>query len=336
MLIASVLLNISILLPIPDEIVFKNGEKIVGKITAVADGKITIQSDSLGTVSAPLDKVSTFSADHDLTIVLKESKTVINQKIAADTDGKFKLAEGGALQPQSIAIADIDKINPPPVKWEGNIVAGYTATRGNTDTDTANIDFNTQRRSDNDRIRFGAGYVHGRQKNDTTHKFETTARRVFGMLQYDYFFSKVHYIYVNGKAEKDGIAQLDLRFIAGAGAGQQWVESDTFNFNTEEGVAWISENYSNATPAVDQITGRLAYHVDGKPFDGVKLFHNFEYYPSFEEKNDALVFADAGIRSSLTSSMFAEAKAEVRYDTTPALGSTKTDTRYIFGIGWSF
>jgi putative salt-induced outer membrane protein YdiY len=335
MLLAGILFILNIAALVPDEVIFKNGEKVVGTITSVADGKITIQSVSMGTVTAPLDKVSTFSADHDLKIVLSGGD-VVNRKVSADSEGHIKIAGDGALQQQSVAIKNIDKINPPPIQWTGDIVAGYTVTRGNSDTETANLDAQAQRRSEDDRIRFWAGYLHSRQKDSSTHEFATTTRRVFGALQYDYFFSKLFYAYANAKAEKDGIAQLDLRFIAGAGAGQQWEESNTFNFSTEEGVTWFNENYSNATPSVDQVSLRFAYHVDGRPFDGVKLFHNFEWYPSTEQSNDNLVITDAGIRSSLTKSMFAEARAELRYDTTPATGATKTDTRYIFGLGRSF
>ena len=79
MLALALLLAAIPMIPVPDEVVFKNGEKVVGTITQVVDGKITITSDNLGTVTAPLDKVSTFSTDHDIDIVFADGTTV-NQK----------------------------------------------------------------------------------------------------------------------------------------------------------------------------------------------------------------------------------------------------------------
>ena len=34
--------------------------------------------------------------------------------------------------------------------------------------------------------------------------------------------------------------------------------------------------------------------------------------------------------------LFAEAKIELRYDSTPAPGAKKDDVRYLLGVGWSF
>lgn len=320
----------------PDEVIFKNGEKIVGKITSVADGKITIESDSVGVVTASLDKVSTFSADHELKIVLKGSGSVANQKVDTAADGNIALAKGGDLAQQTIPIANIDKINPPPVKWTGNIVAGYTGTRGNSDSDTASVDINAQRRSEDDRLTFAAGYASTKQKDKSTHEWNTTTERYFGSMQYDYFFSPFWYGYANAKAEKDRIAFLDLRLLAGVGAGEQWTETDDFKFSTEEGVSWLSENYNNNTPAVDTLTLRLAYHMMGKPSAPITLFHNVEWYPGIEDSDDQLVIGDAGLNASLTKSMFFQAKVEVHYDNTPANGAERTDRRYTFGLGWSF
>lgn len=333
--IAALLFGLALSALVPDEIIFKNGEKIVGKITSVADGKITIVSDSMGTVSAPLDKIATFSADQDLTLVLKGGTTV-KQKVVGASEGNIKLAGAEPIQAQSVPISSIDKINPPPVKWTGSVVAGYTATRGNADTDAANLDANAVRRSDDDRLNFSAGYFSTRQKDTSTSIYKTTAERYYGAMQYDYFFSKVVYAYANARAEKDRIAFLDLRFLAGAGAGQQWAETGTFSFATEEGVAWLSENYTSNTPTNDTLTLRLAYRLKYKPSDTVTFFHNVDWYPGIESTDDQFVIADAGVNASLTASMFAQAKVEVRYDNTPAPGAERMDTRYVFGVGWSF
>ena len=39
---------------------------------------------------------------------------------------------------------------------------------------------------------------------------------------------------------------------------------------------------------------------------------------------------------ALTESMFGSFKAILDYDSTPAPGIGKTDTKYIQGVGWSF
>ncbi|MBI3819753.1 MAG: DUF481 domain-containing protein [Planctomycetes bacterium] len=332
----SAILAISLLIFNPDEVVFKNGEKIVGKITNVADGKITIQSDSLGSVTAPLDKVATFSADQPLDLVLKGGLVKVNSKVDAVGEGNIQLSKDSPLPGAKFTIKDIDKINPTPVKWNGSIVASYVSTRGNSDADNAGIDINAQRRGEDDRMTFGAGYAETRTKDTSTHEFKTTTERYFGGLQYDYFFSPTFYGYANARVEKDRIQFLDLRLLAGAGAGQQWEETGEFKFSTEEGLSWLSENYSNSTPSVDTITARIAYHLLGKPAASITLFHDAEWYPGLEDHDTQIVIADLGLNASLTKSMFFQAKMEVHYNNTPATGADRSDWRYTLGLGWTF
>ena len=49
-----------------------------------------------------------------------------------------------------------------------------------------------------------------------------------------------------------------------------------------------------------------------------------------------ILIADAGLRVTLTSKMFAEYKLELRYDAMPAEGASRTDLRHIVGVGWKF
>ena len=82
--------------------------------------------------------------------------------------------------------------------------------------------------------------------------------------------------------------------------------------------------------------GRLAYHLKKTINDKAAFFHNLEYYPSVESLGDYLVITDAGVRFTLTPRMFAEYRAEFRYDANPAPGASRSDLRHIIGVGWQF
>jgi hypothetical protein len=126
-----------------------------------------------------------------------------------------------------------------------------------------------------------------------------------------------------------------LRLTPSGGLGYQWIEQPDFNVSSEAGLAWVYERYRN-TMTGDHIAVRLAYHIDRQLTDTLKVFHNLEYLPGLERLSDFNVSADAGVRASLTKTMFAEFKADWRYDATPARGSLKNDVRYVLGIGWTF
>ena len=76
--------------------------------------------------------------------------------------------------------------------------------------------------------------------------------------------------------------------------------------------------------------------MDRKFNEQVLGFHNLEYLPSLEDASDFNVNADAGVRASLTKTMFTEFKVEWKYDATPAPDASKNDLRYLLGLGWSF
>src|SRR5690606_31032627 len=124
--------------------------------------------------------------------------------------------------------------------------------------------------------------------------------------KYDYFFNPKFYGYGQARIERDRIAELDLRFIAGVGAGYQWFESEKSSFRTEAGVSWFYEDYENESGSDDHLALRFAYRYDRKINDNVAFFHSLEYYPSVEDMGDFLLVTDAGVRANLTKRMFTE------------------------------
>ncbi|MFO0984626.1 MAG: DUF481 domain-containing protein [Planctomycetota bacterium] len=318
-----------------DQVTLKNGEKLIGTVKALAGGKLTLNSQNAGDVTVPQANIVTFATDAAIEIHFKDA-TVINQKVQAAEDGFVAIEKEGVLEAQKLAIADITEINPPKEKWTGSISGSYLVTRGNSQTSQANIAVDAVRRSKVDRLQFGGAYTAGRQTDPDTGVDTTTARFIEGSMQYDYFFTDKLYGLANAKAQKDAVADLDLRLIAGLGAGYQWIESEEMNFDTEAGIVWFSENFSNTTPDDDHLSLRIAYHYDNQLNKGVKFIHDVEWYPSLESRYDQLVLAAAGLNASLTESMFAQFKVEYSWDSTPAAGKDRVDVRYLLGVGWNF
>lgn len=317
------------------EIVFKNGDKLTGKITAMDAGKLTIESAVAGTVIVNMSDVQTFSTDEPVELHLSDG-TVIKQQVAtAPAEGTIATAGSGAIASQQIAIADVAKINPPPVKWTGSIRAGALLTRGNSETDQVSIGFDALRRAEKDRISAAGQYLYGRQEDSDTGDEETTTDNWYLAGKYDYFFNEKLYWFTGARIERDRIADLDLRFTPSTGLGYQWHESDVWNFNTEAGVAWVYEDFANAD-SNDYFAARLAYHYDRAINDKVKFIHNVEYIPSVEDIKEFNLNADAGLRIALTDKMFNELKVEWRHDSEPAPDADKNDMRYIIAIGWQF
>ena len=223
--------------------------------------------------------MKTFSTDEP--IVLKSGDTTLRSKVTPGADGTVQVVpvEGGP--PQVIALKDVAQINPPPVKWTGGLIANALVTRGNSETDNIGATFNAVRRSENDRITLGAGYYYGRQEDEDTGDKETTIDNWFVLGKYDYFLTKKLYVYGAFRAERDQIADLDLRLTAGLGLGYQWFETPYLNLFTEAGLAWVYEDYEDQDSENHCSRRGSPITWTGSRTRMLTLFHNLEWLPAF-------------------------------------------------------
>jgi hypothetical protein len=318
-----------------DEVLFQNGDRLSGKILKAAGGRLTIKTDGAGEVSVDMSKVKTFSTDALVTVGVKEQPPV-SADVAAGPDRYVQTAPAPGAPAQPVAIADISAINPSPPAWTGSFSLNGLYTTGNSVTQQLGFRGALSKRWPDDRLTFGAEYSFGRQEDPSTGRKSTTLDYAMGLAKYDHFLTKKFYGYVSTKAERDGVAELELRVAPGTGVGYQWFEGPTFNLSNEAGLVWVYENYKR-TGWSEFFGPRLAYSVDWTPFQPLKLYHTLEYIPSFEDLGgDYLLNIDAGARLTVWKGLFAEVRYEYRFDATPASGRHRTDQRYILGAGWAF
>ena len=317
-----------------EAVLFKSGDRLTGTVDSVVGGKMTFTSKAAGKLTLNMADIKTFSTDAPIEIV-QANGTVVQQQVGPGAEGQVAVL-ADAAQPQTLALADIAKINPEKVTWTGAVVAGAVLNRGNTESSTASVGADASRRTDKDRTSFGAGYYYANQRDNNTGDNSTSADSWFLKGKYDYFFSDKLYGYGNLKYEKDRIANLDMRLTPGVGLGYQWIEQPDLNFNTEGGLTYVHEVYTDPDDTRDYMAARLAYHLDKTFNDQVKGFHNLEVIPNLEDFAAVLVDTDVGLRAAMTERMFLEAKAQMAYNSQPSEGREKKDLRYTLGIGWTF
>lgn len=316
-----------------DQVEFKSGDRLTGTVKSVAGGKMLFDSDVAGAMTLKMDAIKTFSTVNPIEIV-QTNGTVVIQKVGVGADGQVIVQAEAA--PQTMALAEIAKVNPEKVKWTGAIVAGAVLTRGNTESSTASLGADASRRSENDRISVGAGYYFANQRDNNTGDKSTIADNWFLKGKYDYFFTQKFYGYGNMRYEKDRIANLDMRFNPGAGLGYQWIENPGMNLYTEAGLAYLHEVYTRPDDTRDYMAARVAYHFDFALNTYVKGFHNMEIIPNVQDVEAFLLNTDVGLRAAMTERLFLEAKAQLAHNSQPSANRDKNDLRYTIGIGWTF
>jgi putative salt-induced outer membrane protein YdiY len=314
-----------------DEVLMKNGDRLSGKI-AFDGSKLTIQTKSEGKVSVDLKDVKTFSSDGPADIVLSDGQK-IRGRIDSGANGNVTLVpSGGPIQ--VTPFARLHAINPPPVRWTGNVLVGGLLARGNTDSDSLNASGDLSHKTESDEISFHGQYLFSRQRVPGDGKHETVDD-LLGRAKYQYTFAPKWYAYAGVEAEHDVIAGLDLRLAPSVGAGFQWADKPAFSFSTEAGAGYLYRQYAH-DGEMGSPDARLAYHLKAKFNDKVSVFHNLEYLPGLDEINNYFLNTDVGIRTDLAAKMYAEFKIEYRYDSKPAPAHGPNDIRYILGVGVSF
>jgi putative salt-induced outer membrane protein YdiY len=321
-----------------DELVFKNGDKLNGKVIQFVDGKLVFDSNVAGSIKVDLSKIQTFKTDKAVEVNLTDG-TSFNQVILEANPGFFTIMGSETLKGQEIALDKIASINPPKKpepRWTGDISAGITATRGNTVTDTSNLSVNLMRRTEKDRSLLSGYYIRGKQKDPVSGEDVITEDNWWIRGKYDYFITKKFFVYGDGRYERDAIAKLDRRVIIGGGGGYQWIESDNTNFSTEAGLASLYEKYTNNSDSKSDLSAQLGYHFDKKLHSQIKFLNDLTYYPSLEKLSDFFLTTTAEIRFSVTEQIFTNFKVIYNYNTTPAEGTGKTDVKYLLGVGLKF
>ncbi|MBI1851697.1 MAG: DUF481 domain-containing protein [Planctomycetes bacterium] len=320
-----------------DEVTLKNGDRLTGTLVEITKDNLILKTEYAGDVKVARGSVASIKTDAPVTVVLADG-TRFERKLEPADSGTVKFADmPDAPAIDSVALDKIGAVNPPAkeTKWEGAIALGATFTRGNTRNNRVNASLDAVRRTDIDRLTLDAGWVYASSRAKGENKDTTTERNVFGAAKYDYFFTEKIFGYLQNRVEGDSFKSLELRYTAGAGAGYQWIEDADLKFYTEGGLSYFYEKFKDE-PSNDFVAARLAYRVDWKPFDWLTAIHNFEWYPSLEDKDDQFIRTDFTLRVPIAGHLSAEASALYSWDNTPATGDKRLDEKYLLGVGYTF
>jgi putative salt-induced outer membrane protein YdiY len=321
-----------------DEVYMNNGDRLSGQIVKMTDGKLVLKSDTAGEVTLPMAEIQGLNNSGPVEIHLKDG-AVLNQSIQVSQPGQFAIETGPTLRAQAFRLEDLVSINPPPKpkpKWTGNFSAGITATSGNTSTEAVSASFSAARRSDKDRTTVSADYGKGKQEDPATGTESTTEDWWRAKGQYDYFVSPKFFAFINGSYEKDAVADLDRRVVVGGGGGYQWLESERTNFSTSLGLASLYEKFDGASDSNSELSLQAGYNLDHQLSKNVKFIHDLTYFPALDKFSDYYLTTTAELRASVTETIFANFKTIFNYDTSPALGRSSTDVKYLLGVGMTF
>ncbi len=330
-----------------DKITLSNGDVLTGQLKSMADGKLVLGSGILGDITIPIANIANIATAAPVELLTKQGE-LLKRRIAAIESGNLKLEGEGPVVP-TLTIASLAKINPParvPESWTGSLTIGGSLSSGNTERRAIGAAVDAVRRSETDRINFDASWDYAEDKkfDDPStpavneEQWNLTQRRTGAGLKYDRFISqsKDFYWLVNSRVLGDALADISLRYTAGAGLGYQVVDTDTTNLQLESGLSYFNESYVSSTPPNDYVAARIAYKVTYKFSDTLRIMNGTEAYPSIENSEDIYFQMSSKLQANLTKSMIAQIGWVWDYDNTPAPSRDRNDNIVLLSVGWTF
>ena len=317
-----------------DEIVLRDGSRVMGTVTDSRDGMVTVDTSFAGTISISLDQVDTLQTHESVTVLLAD-ETVIREETLQIDDEQLLVAAAG-VPDHTYPLSELAVVNPEPwelgegYKWSGLVNFALAIERGNSDIDELDYKLETEWRSKRDRYTFKAS-----GENDEANG-EKNADNWQLLGKYDVFLTDPDYWGILAAAEKDKFRDLDLRYMVGPYIGRQFFEAPVFALSGELGVSYVSEEF-NVAEDQDYPAGNWMLDVSSNYLGGVsRLYINQLGIWNLDETSDVVVNTTLGLAFPMLWNLEAAAEILWDYDSGAADGIDELDETYKVRIGYTW
>ena len=236
-----------------DQVVLTNGDTITGAIVKKDGGKLTIKSEFLGEVTMPWSAVKSIRSDAELSVVLPSGETVKGKIASVGDQLQIAAAAGTKTAPLAgvAAVRDAGEqhnferlLHPSLLElWNGNFDIGLSLARGNARSDALTTAFTASRGTRTDKIMLYFNQIYGSARvNNVT---STIASAVTGGWKYNRNVSPRMFLTGFNDYEHDRFQNLNIRFVAGGGAGVRAVKSERTQLDFDAGIDYMRENFLN-------------------------------------------------------------------------------------------
>ncbi len=320
--------------PETDEILLKNGSRILGTIVDARDGLVNIDTEFAGAISVYTESIRRIRTTEDTTLLLADDKVLTSDTIRITED---TVVVGAPVDdPRSYDIEDLEVINPEAwelgegYKWTGLLSFAWSKERGNSNTDELDYKLETVWRSKRDRYTIKL-YGEIDEAND-----QKNADNWNAIAKYDYFVSDQTYWGFNLFAESDEFADLDLRYFAGPYIGREFYTDPLFMLAAEIGLAYVNEDFIVAEdqeyPATNWSLNISSNYLGGDS----RLYLDQLGVWNLDDTSDVFVNTSIGLAFPLLWNFEAAAEILLEYDSGAVEGVNDMDETYRFRVGYSW
>jgi putative salt-induced outer membrane protein YdiY len=318
---------------VADVVIFKNGDRLTGKVLHKLGPELAFETTHAGTVKIQWSEISTLSTDSPVAVMLEDSKKISNETLAPAAEGGTELADSS----RHVPLDDIAYLNPNPeqsgigVTYKGRATLAASDTRGNTTGRRLYGDAQLTARARDYRYNVGGKVNQQRDFGVRTASNWTTDGNYDWFLEGDKQFR-----YVRGSLEHDRYKDIDLRSTTGAGYGVQLLENDRSNVSIRGGLDYvIIDHYTAGNESYPALGwGVKASHRLQKY--NLELFHEQDGFQQIAEGSNMILRTRTGLRAPIAAGINASIQLNLDWEKDPAPGRKSTDSALLVGLGYDW
>jgi putative salt-induced outer membrane protein YdiY len=321
-----------------DIVLFQNGDRVQGRIVTLQSGRLQIDSELFGKLSAPLSEVATFESDDEIDLHLADGRE-LSARVERGESGSILIPTPDGVEREPLGLDALAGINRPKPETEdrfsGDLEVSMDLDRGNAHQHEADLAFSIKRPFGRHAVRLWGDYEADRNRSGGD---RTTTKRKYRLgLWHSFDLTDRYYLVQKIRARKEATANLDLRLLSSSGLGIRWLETEKTTFTTETGLAWVHEDFSDDSDSNNFLAGRIEWILNRQLNPYVSLFHDGEWIPSFKDFGEEhLIETDTGIKTKLTDRLYLKSTIEWDWDSDPADEAKQQDVNYKLTLGYEF
>lgn len=318
-----------------DEIVLKNGSRIIGTLVSAEDSGIIFDTPFAGKITVAGENIERITTSESVNLKLKDNTILRDQQLITTEDGTVASGPDGTREkfdPDEIAF-----VNPEPwrmgegYRWFGDINFAMQLERGNTDTDEIDSDLESIWRSLRDRYTIRGAYELDKANGDKN-KNQWRIRNKYDRFRVespdDYYGVQIAFAY-------DEFADLDLRTTFGPYIGRQFFQSHYLTLSGEIGIVYVDEQFDVAEDN-DFFGSNWEFRASSGIIPGIELYADQTGVLNFDAADELLVDTRAGFSFPTLWGIKASVEALWEYDGGAVEGVDDMDETYNFKIGYQW
>lgn len=266
-----------------DVVETKSGARIVGQITKISDGSVSVKTDYAGELAIKQSEVTSITTDTPVSVRLK-SGTVLQGTVTSDASG-VKISGGDGQLSTTVdkvaatwaAGAEDPAVSAMRRHWTYEAAADVTGKTGNKEQLGTSASVRATLKTPQDTLLFYSAY--DRQVSDGA----KSADQFKAGVDYQNNFSGKKSWYVRDEGGFDRVKDIQLYNVAAFGVGYDVIKEEKHLLTLRTGLSYRYEGYENpATEDVNSAGLDLGLNHEWT-FENSKLVNRISFVPTFED-----------------------------------------------------